>query len=147
MLVEVKAGGVELRSTGIYKQDSNGERQVDRQVKFQYSCLKARLQQANLVVDVKNCFVLADCRIGDQEQRLYDHPVFDCTGNPPTDAVVVESHENFRSPRASHQALEHHRFERVTDVAFAFGFRNLSHFSRSFKAMHGVSPQQLLRRR
>ncbi|MCI2809900.1 helix-turn-helix domain-containing protein [Eoetvoesiella caeni] len=49
--------------------------------------------------------------------------------------------------RASHQALEHHRFERVTDVAFAFGFRNLSHFSRSFKAVHGVSPQQLLRRR
>lgn len=49
--------------------------------------------------------------------------------------------------RASRQALEHQRFERVTDVAFAFGFHNLSHFSRSFKAMHGVSPQQLLRRR
>jgi len=49
--------------------------------------------------------------------------------------------------RASREALEHHRFERVTDAAFAFGFRNLSHFSRSFKAVHGVSPQQLLRRR
>lgn len=48
---------------------------------------------------------------------------------------------------ASRHALAHHHFERVTDLAFAFGFRNLSHFSRSFKAVHGVSPQQLLKRR
>lgn len=48
---------------------------------------------------------------------------------------------------ASFKALEQRRIERVTDAAFAFGFRNLSHFSRSFKAVHGVSPQQLLRRR
>jgi AraC-like DNA-binding protein len=48
---------------------------------------------------------------------------------------------------ASRAAIEQRRFERVTDAAFAFGFRNLSHFSRSFKALHGLTPQQLLRRR
>lgn len=86
LLVEVKAGGVELRSTGIYKQYSNGERQVDRQVKFQYSCLKARLQQADLAVDVKNCLVLPDYRIGEQEivgmprDRIVDATQFDQLG-------------------------------------------------------------------
>ena len=48
---------------------------------------------------------------------------------------------------ASRAAIEQRRFERVTDAAIAFGFRNLSHFSRSFKALHGLTPQQLLRRR
>jgi len=36
----------------------------------------------------------------DQEQRLYVRPAFDCT-----DAVVVESHENFRSPRSVVQTI------------------------------------------
>tara|TARA_A100000171_G_C2134955_1_gene149500 strand:- start:648 stop:1592 length:945 start_codon:yes stop_codon:yes gene_type:complete len=48
---------------------------------------------------------------------------------------------------ASRQALELRRFDRVTDAAVAFGFQNLSHFSRSFKAAHGMSPQQLVRKR
>jgi len=86
LLIEVKAGGVELRSTGIYKQYSSGERQVDQQVKFQYSCLKARLQQANLAVNVKNCLVLPDYRIGEQEivgmprDRIVDATQFDQLG-------------------------------------------------------------------
>lgn len=48
--------------------------------------------------------------------------------------------------QASHEALCRHRFTRVTDAAFAYGFCNLSHFSRAFKARFGMSPQQLLRR-
>lgn len=86
LLVEVKAGDVELRRTGIYKQYGNGERQVDRQVKFQYSCLKARLDQANLAVAVKSCLVLPDYRIGEQEivgmprDRIVDASQFDQLG-------------------------------------------------------------------
>lgn len=86
LLLEVKAGSVELRSTGIYKQYSNGERQVDSQVKFQYACLRARLQQAHLAVDVKNCLVLPDYRIGEQEivgmprDRIVDATQFDQLG-------------------------------------------------------------------
>ena len=47
--------------------------------------------------------------------------------------------------RACRFALEQGRFDRVTDAAFAFGFRNLSHFSRSFKALHGCTPLQALK--
>lgn len=46
---------------------------------------------------------------------------------------------------ASRQAIEAGQFERVTDVAYAFGFVSLSHFSRSFKAVFGVSPNALLK--
>ncbi|MET4575278.1 helix-turn-helix domain-containing protein [Ottowia thiooxydans] len=47
--------------------------------------------------------------------------------------------------KACREALVRGQYERVSDVAFAFGFRNLSHFSRAFKALHGVNAQQLLR--
>lgn len=86
LLIEVKAGGVELRSTGIYKRYGSGERRVDSQVKFQYSALRARLQQANLVVDVKNCLVLPDYIVGRQEivgmprDRIVDASQFDQLG-------------------------------------------------------------------
>ncbi|NYT67351.1 helix-turn-helix domain-containing protein [Pusillimonas noertemannii] len=49
--------------------------------------------------------------------------------------------------RASRQALEHGRFLRVTDAAVAFGFKDLSHYSRVFKAAYGQSPQQVLKSR
>ena len=35
----------------------------------------------------------------------------------------------------------------VTEVAYAVGFANLSHFSRSFRDMHGASPSEFLRSR
>src|SRR5690606_34280176 len=86
LLIEVKAGDVKFRSSGIYKQYSNGERQVDKQVKFQYSCIRARMQQVGLVADVKSCLVLPDCRIGSQEivgmprNRIVDATQFDQLG-------------------------------------------------------------------
>lgn len=49
--------------------------------------------------------------------------------------------------RASRQALEQGRFARVTDAALAFGFKDLSHFSRAFKTAYGHSPQQILKSR
>lgn len=86
LLVEVKAGGVEFRESGIYKQYGGGERQVDKQAKYQYSCVRARLHQVGLAVDVKNCLVLPDCRIGTQEtvgmprDRIVDATQFDQLG-------------------------------------------------------------------
>jgi AraC-like DNA-binding protein len=38
------------------------------------------------------------------------------------------------------------RAKNVTDAALDFGFSDLSHFSRAFKAMFGKSPNALLRR-
>src|SRR5690606_6523217 len=49
--------------------------------------------------------------------------------------------------RASRQSLEQGRFTRVTDAALAFGFKDLSHFSRAFKTAYGHSPQQILKSR
>jgi AraC-like DNA-binding protein len=47
--------------------------------------------------------------------------------------------------RASRQALRQGRFKRVTDAAFAFGYRSHSHFSRSFKALYGCTPTQIIK--
>lgn len=46
---------------------------------------------------------------------------------------------------ASHRALAEGRVRRVTDAAFEFGFKDVSHFSRSFKAAYGRSPGSLKR--
>lgn len=48
---------------------------------------------------------------------------------------------------ASHSALAEGCAKSVTDAAFEFGFSEVSHFSRSFKASFGISPEQLLKTR
>ncbi|MCJ2373364.1 helix-turn-helix domain-containing protein [Pseudomonas sp. RGM 3321] len=45
---------------------------------------------------------------------------------------------------ACHDALRKGHVRRVSDAALNFGFSNLSHFSRAFKNVYGISPQQLL---
>ncbi|MGY4474378.1 AraC-like ligand-binding domain-containing protein [Bradyrhizobium sp. USDA 3364] len=44
----------------------------------------------------------------------------------------------------AHQALAERRFAHVTDVALSFGFSDVSHFSRAFKAAFGRSPHQVM---
>ncbi len=44
---------------------------------------------------------------------------------------------------ASHRALLERPNSRITDVAFACGFSELSHFSRAFKNEFGYSPRHL----
>jgi AraC-like DNA-binding protein len=52
-----------------------------------------------------------------------------------------------RRLEASHSALSEGYAKSVTDTAFQFGFSEASHFSRSFKAAYGISPEQVLRSR
>lgn len=49
--------------------------------------------------------------------------------------------------KACHDALVGGQFDRVSDAAYAYGFRNLSHFSRAFKTQYGVSALQRIRER
>jgi AraC-like DNA-binding protein len=44
----------------------------------------------------------------------------------------------------AYQALAERRFGSVTDVALSFGFSDVSHFSRAFKAAFGRSPHQVM---
>ena len=46
---------------------------------------------------------------------------------------------------ASRASLLQGEVRSVTDAAFAHGFSDLGHFSRSFKRTFGISPQTLLR--
>ena len=48
---------------------------------------------------------------------------------------------------ASHKALRDETVTQVTDAALDFGFKDLSHFSRTFKAAFGRSPRSLIRRK
>jgi AraC-like DNA-binding protein len=52
-----------------------------------------------------------------------------------------------RRLEASYLALSEGRSATVTAAAFQYGFNDLSHFSRSFKAAFGTSPELLLRSR
>ncbi|RMO84274.1 Helix-turn-helix, AraC type [Pseudomonas syringae pv. philadelphi] len=45
---------------------------------------------------------------------------------------------------ACHNALLKGHVRQVSEAALSFGFTNLSHFSRAFKNVYGVSPRQLL---
>ena len=47
------------------------------------------------------------------------------------------------SDLASHSVLAGGTGKNVADVAFQFGFSEVSHFSRSFKAVYGASPAQI----
>lgn len=47
--------------------------------------------------------------------------------------------------KASHQTLREGLSHHVSDVALNCGFSNLSHFSRSFRKLYGISPSSLLR--
>ena len=48
--------------------------------------------------------------------------------------------------KASRVALMQGDVRSVTDAAFAHGFSDLGHFSRSFKRTFGMSPQTMLRK-
>jgi len=47
---------------------------------------------------------------------------------------------------ASRAALAHGQVRSVTEAAFAHGFSDVAHFSRSFKRAYGASPQRLLKK-
>lgn len=47
---------------------------------------------------------------------------------------------------ASYRSLSEGRATKVTNAALDFGFKDLSHFSRTFKAAYGRSPRSLVRR-
>jgi AraC-like DNA-binding protein len=48
---------------------------------------------------------------------------------------------------ASFEALSEGRISNVTDAALSYGFSDVSHFSRSFKATFGHAPGAIARQR
>lgn len=86
LLVEVKAGPVQIQADRILKQYSGTLKRVDQQIRFGFSCLKARLVNAGLRVRLDSCLVLPDYRVGGQEtasmprSRILDVEEFDRLG-------------------------------------------------------------------
>lgn len=48
--------------------------------------------------------------------------------------------------RECYMALNDRRMRRVSDIASAYGFNDVSHFNRAFKLMYGVTPTSITRR-
>ncbi|HTF18021.1 MAG TPA: helix-turn-helix transcriptional regulator, partial [Chryseolinea sp.] len=59
-----------------------------------------------------------------------------------TDKSVNEFIRNFRLKRA-HQLIQG-RAGSVGEIAYRVGFNNLSYFSKCFKELYGVQPQEML---
>ena len=78
LLVEVKAGQVAFQADGIFKTYGTKTKQVDRQLKVQYSAMLNRLDHAGIKTSVNNCLVLPDCLVlnGDivaiPRERIFD---------------------------------------------------------------------------
>ena len=45
-----------------------------------------------------------------------------------------------RRLEAAHELIASGKYDKVTDVCFQVGFKNLSHFSKIYKEMYGCSP-------
>ena len=63
LLIEVKAGDIEFLEGGIFKLYRGYTKDVGRQVRLQYSALRARLQDAILKIKVHHLLVLPHMRV------------------------------------------------------------------------------------
>ncbi|NLY28154.1 MAG: AAA family ATPase [Alcaligenaceae bacterium] len=101
LLIEIKAGPVQIHPDRILKPYPGALKRVDQQIRFGFSCLKARLVSAGLRVRLDSCLVLPDYRVGDQQtasmprSRILDAEEFDFLGSrvqqilPPGEATEV----------------------------------------------------------
>jgi AraC family transcriptional regulator, positive regulator of tynA and feaB len=71
----------------------------------------------------------------------YVHKLFACTGRSAGEYVndkrVVDCARNLSD--------QSHRSKTIAEIAFAAGFRDISHFNRLFKRSHGVAPREFRR--
>lgn len=80
LLMEVKAGPVELRSGDIFKVYSDGECDVGQQGRLQRMAMQNRLHEARLKPAILSCLVLPDYDLGDGQvisvprERIIDAP-------------------------------------------------------------------------
>lgn len=86
LLIEVKAGDVLIRDGSVVKIYSNKERDVSRQMGFQFGALMRRLKDAGVNAYVTTCLVLPDYRVGDAKvvsiprDRIIDATEYDHLG-------------------------------------------------------------------
>lgn len=78
VLVEVKAGGVEFRSDGIFKRYGNQARNVTNQVRMQYGAMRGRLDKAGLSVRLHHLLVLPDLKVQSETVQWPRERIVDC---------------------------------------------------------------------
>ncbi|GAB4247499.1 MAG: hypothetical protein Kow00129_08060 [Thermoleophilia bacterium] len=72
----------------------------------------------------------------------YLHLLFEDTGESVSRRIIRRRLDRCREELARSQP----RPGFVTEVAFRWGFKDSSHFSRAFKQFHGLSPREFQRR-
>jgi AraC-like DNA-binding protein len=70
----------------------------------------------------------------------YVHKLFSGTGR-----TVGERINDRRIAACTRDLLDNHRNRKIAEIAFAAGFRDLSHFNRLFKRNHGTAPREFRR--
>ena len=82
LLVEVKSGGVEFRTDGIFKVYGGRSRDVKAQVGLQYGAMRSRLQDAGLLVKLSHLLVLPDVLVSSETAHWPRERVVDSADFP-----------------------------------------------------------------
>lgn len=82
LLVEVKSGGVEFRTDGIFKVYGGRSRDVKAQVGLQYGAMRSRLQDAGLLVKLSHLLVLPDVLVSSETAQWPRERIVDSAALP-----------------------------------------------------------------
>jgi hypothetical protein len=86
VLIEIKSGELVTRNGHLFKLYQDKERDVGKQIQFQFSAILSRLKEARLNAYVTTCLVLPDYRIDESNivsfprERIIDSSEFDTVG-------------------------------------------------------------------
>jgi hypothetical protein len=79
LLIEVKSGGVDFQSDGIFKTYGDQRKSVTWQVRRQYGAMRSRLAAANLAVHVSQLLVVPDARVRSETAQWPREQIVDST--------------------------------------------------------------------
>ncbi|NDG39273.1 MAG: nuclease [Betaproteobacteria bacterium] len=79
LLIEVKSGGVDFQSDGIFKTYGDQRKSVTWQVTRQYGAMRSRLAAANLAVQVSQLLVLPDAQVQSETAQWPREQIVDST--------------------------------------------------------------------
>lgn len=129
-LVDVMARMVAGLFGSLHAGEADTSRRVDKQRRRVLACIAANLDDPRLGVQS----VAAACGISPR----YVHMLMGGTGRTFSQYLLEHRLERCRSALQGRSGIR----RSITDIAFEWGFNDVSHFSRAFRNRYGLSPRE-----